>query len=606
MLRQMRDKRFMKVVMVLVAAFFVGLMVFEWGMDLSGLSSAQAAGGELGRVNGEPVTFEEFNRVYRNLYEQQQRLQDGPITAAQNRQIEDLAWDQVVMDILIRQEIERRGLQATDAEVRQAARNAPPAEFLTNELFQTNGQFDLAKYQQFLASPAVDNQLLLQLEAYYRDAIPRTKLVRQVMSGVHVTDAELWRMWREGYEQVRVRYVVLDPEQLVSDQAVSVSDREIEAYYRSHRQDFRRPARATVKMVALDKAPTAADTAAARARAVAIREEIVRGAAFADVARRESADPGSASKGGDLGTFRRGEMVPAFEQAVWSLPIGQVSQPVLTQYGYHLIRVDSRKGDEAKAHHILIPITRTQESEDSLLNKADELERLVENESLEAAAQRLGLTVRTFDLTRELPVAPGGVSVDDGALWAFEEAAPGEKSELFDGATAMYVLELVERSPEGTLPLDQAAPTIRTILARQKKLEKAREVGRNVLDLVRSGQSLEQAAQAQGLQVAETGLFARTDFVPGLGQGNAAIGAAFGLGLNQVSGLVEVDGLLFILQPIERREADREAWEKQKESQRAQVIALLQQRRWSQFLADLRQQAKIVDQRARVLRGGRA
>src|SRR5690606_32669279 len=222
MMRTMRENT--KAIMLITAFAFVGLMVFEWGMDLSGQTSAQMSGGQIGRINGEAVTYEEFYAVYQNLYQQQQAMQDEPISQAQNREIEEAAWEQLVMDRLIRAEIERRGLRATEEEVIQAARFAPPPEFYSNPLFQTDGQFDLNKYQQFLASPVVDDQLLLQLEAYYRDMIPRNKLYQQVVSGTYVSDGELWQMWRDRNEKATIRYVALDPDAMVPEGAVTVSD----------------------------------------------------------------------------------------------------------------------------------------------------------------------------------------------------------------------------------------------------------------------------------------------------------------------------------------------------------------------------------------------
>src|SRR5688500_7435396 len=102
MLRQMRDKKVISVIIGTTILAFVGLMVFSWGMDMTGRSSAQASGGELGRVNGEPITYEEWNGTYRNLYDQQQRQQPGqPITAAVSRQIEDAAWEQIITQKLV-------------------------------------------------------------------------------------------------------------------------------------------------------------------------------------------------------------------------------------------------------------------------------------------------------------------------------------------------------------------------------------------------------------------------------------------------------------------------------------------------------------------------
>ncbi|MFS8638005.1 MAG: peptidyl-prolyl cis-trans isomerase [Gemmatimonadota bacterium] len=589
-----------KAIMLITALAFVALMVFEWGMDLSGRTSAQASGGEIGRVNGESISYEEFRRVYSALYDQQSQFMDRPMTAAEIREIENAAWEQVVLDRLVNQEVKRRGLEATDAEVRQAARLAPPPEFFTNPLFQTDGQFDPAKYEQFLASSG-DPTLLLQLEAYYRQLIPRNKLYRQVVAGAYTSDAELWGLWRDQNERVRVRYLAIEPSAVVPPGSVSVTDDEVRAFYRAHQKEFQRPARAQVRLVVLDKAPTAADTAAARDRALALRSEILAGADFAEVARRESADPGSAARGGDLGTFGKGVMTPAFEQAVWSLPLRRVSEPVLTPYGFHLIQVLSRTDDQANARHILIPIERSEESELALLARADSIEALGESMSLEEVASRFGLSTRTATFNADIPLVAGIGSVDDGADWAFNEAQPGDVSPVFETQNVFYMFELIEKHPAGTYPFDEVALAIRARIESDKMLERARQVGREIVEQLRTS-TLDEVAQARGLEVREAGPFARTDFVPGLGQANAAIGTAFGLEEGQTSGLVEVDGTLFIIRTVEKIPADREAFEEQKESLRARVAAGLEQARWARFLNALKERAKIVDFRDQVLR----
>ena len=100
MMRQMRENT--KWIMLVTALAFVALMVFEWGMDMTGRSGSAVAG-EMGRVNGESVSYEEWLAVYRNVYQQQQSAIDGPITSAMTRQIEDAAWDQIVTQRLLQQ-----------------------------------------------------------------------------------------------------------------------------------------------------------------------------------------------------------------------------------------------------------------------------------------------------------------------------------------------------------------------------------------------------------------------------------------------------------------------------------------------------------------------
>ena len=107
-------------------------------------------------------------------------------------------------------------IKITDEEVRMAFQTSPPPWLMNNELFQTGGEFDYNKYRQFFAGPAADPMLLLQIEEYYRDILPRTRLMELVSTGIYVADSELWAMYRDRSEQVQVSYVVLDPEQMIA------------------------------------------------------------------------------------------------------------------------------------------------------------------------------------------------------------------------------------------------------------------------------------------------------------------------------------------------------------------------------------------------------
>jgi peptidyl-prolyl cis-trans isomerase D len=117
------------------------------------------------------------------------------------------------------------------------------------------------------------------------------------------------------------------------------------------------------------------------------------------------------------------------------------------------------------------------------------------------------------------------------------------------------------------------------------------------VERIAKGATLEQAAQQSNLKVAEAGPFTRLEFVPGLGRANAAIGTAFGLKPGQTSGLVEADGILYIIQTIEKTEADRAEFETQKQAARGRMTQALAEQRWNEFLAALKQTAKIVDNR---------
>jgi peptidyl-prolyl cis-trans isomerase D len=603
MMRQMRDN--VKWIMALTAVTFVGLMVFGWGMDITGRSGAQATGGELGRVNGEPVTYEEFNNAYQNLYNQLQT--QSSLSAAQTRQLEDRAWEQVVMAKLVTQELERRGIEVTASEIKQAARFAPPPELMNNAAFQTNGQFDLNKYHQFLSSPQADDQLLLQLESYYRELIPRSKLFNQATSASYIPEGELWRMWRDSRESARVRYIFFDPTTLVPDARVTVSDRDVEKYYREHKDEFERPASAKIKFVTLDRMPNSADTAAARTRAQNVRQQLITTKNWKDIAKM-SADSGSGQRAGNLGKVTRNQTVPPFEKAIFSLPLNTISDLVETQFGYHIIEVTARTTDTATVRHVLIPIELSEEHDTQLLELADSLEALGADQGLDAAARALNLQVRegTIGEARQgAPMfVPGLGMADDASVWIFDGAELGDVSDVFETPTNYYMVQLVEKTEKGTRPLAEAKPQIQAKLMEEKKLAEARLLARKVLDAIRGGSSMEQAAAANGVKVEEAGPFTRLDFVPGLGRANAAIGTAFGQKPNQISGVVEAQGALFIIQTIAKTEASRTEFEAQKAQQLQQITQAMGEQRWNLFLDALRKNAKIVDNRATVLRRG--
>lgn len=598
MMRQMRENT--KWIMVLVALAFSGLMLFSWGMDVTGRSAGGL--GEIGRVNGTAIMYDDYIATYQSLYEQVQLGQEEPVTSQQNRDLEDAAFDEIVNRILMAQELERRGIRVTDREIQEQARFNPPPAFQQVPQFQTDGRFDLQKYQAFLSAPQTDQQLLRELEAYYRNLIPRGKLMRQVTTGLYLTDRELWERWQDQNETVEIRYIPMNPDQRIDDDDVEVTAQEIEEYYDGQLDDFAVPARAVIRAVVLDKTPTASDTASALQRAVDVRQEILDGADFAEVAARESSDEVTAALGGDLGVFARGRMVPVFDTAVFEGLVGELGEPLQSSFGFHLIEVLERWGqDSVSARHILLPVVRTDDSEIALLTMADSLEDLSESRSLGEAAELLGLEVQEGQLTEDFSFISGAGQVSEGADWAFEEASPNDVSPVFENAQAFYALELVSSTLAGTLSLEDATTTIRSILVLRKKTATARTDAAELVTRIRAGTPLPDVATEAGLEVRFAGPFARNDAVPGIGRHNAAIGASFGLAPGQISDPVTAIQNVFIIEQIAFTPADSAQWKTQQAAQRIQVGALLQQNRIGLWIEGLRAAARILDRRDQVL-----
>jgi parvulin-like peptidyl-prolyl isomerase len=563
---------------------------------------------DVGSVNGSPIRYQVFLEAYQAAYEQARRENPGVVlTREEQRSLEDQAFEQLVQAHLMREELRRRGITVTDREVVDAVRQFPPPEVLSAPDFQTDGQFDPVKYERFLTSAnAVAREFLIQLELRYREELPRFKLMQQVTSDIYVSDAKLWQIYRDQHDSVTVRALVVRPAAVVADASVPVTDDDLRRYYESHRDELRRPARAYLTFTALLKFPTPADSAMVVERARALRDSILAGADFAEVARLYSADSGSAAQGGTLGTIARGQTVPAFERAVWSLPLGTVSEPVATNFGAHLIKVERRTADSAVVHHLLIRWGRIGARLDTLEARADSLDRfaaeLTDGSRLDSVAQAMNLPIeRGPVLYHGIPYVLGRFRIPDVGVWAFE-ARPGETSPVIETSGAYYVFRLDSVMPASVPPRAEVEEEVRRAVLLEKKRAAALAIARDAEQRLAAGASLAEVAAALRLQVVTLGPFGRTATVPLLGTASAAIGTAFRLRVGERSGLLANDDGFFFLQVERRARADSTAWLAQRDTQRAQITRLARQVRVQAFLEGLRRAANVRDRRAEVLR----
>ena len=213
-----------------------------------------------------------------------------------------------------------------------------------------------------------------------------------------------------------------------------------------------------------------------------------------------------------------------------------------------------------------------------------------------------GRTLRTFCPGWSLfPFLTGAGQIGEGADWAFEEALPGDVSPVFENSQAFYTLELLSSDPGGILPLEEASVAIEATLLFDRKLERAVADAQQVALRAQAGEPLPNVAAELGLEIRSAGPFSRTDFVPGIGRQNAAVGAAFALSPGAVSDAVATPANVFVIEVLSRTEADEGAWLDQKTLQRQAAIGVLQQQRLAEWIEALRAAATIVDRRDEVL-----
>ncbi len=601
MMRAMRENA--KWIFYILAIAFVGWLVFDVGMGLRG--RGPVGSDVVLKVNGREVHLPEYNAALQGAYEQWRHQSGGTLTREDEQQVQNEVIEQFTQALLLEQQYRRLGITVSDQELIQAAQRSPPPDVMQTPEFQTNGQFDITKWQRYL-SGAADPQFLRVLEARYRQEIPQVKLAQYLTADIYLPDAKLWRIYRDQHESVSVAAVAIRASQL-PDQDAPVSDAELQQYYAAHKADFKRPATAFLSYIAQPRLPDAADSAAALARARRVRDEIARGAKFEDVAKRESGDTASGSKGGDLGWIRRDEpgFEPAFVAAVQRLRPGALSPPVLSSFGYHLISVTAARGDSVRVRHILIPIEPQGKHLDYVEARADTLDKLAaerpDGKVLDSVAAKLQLPppARAPRLLEGDRVVLGRYVIPDVSVWAFETRV-GETSPVIEARPAYYVFRLDSLIPAGTPPLAE----IREQVLDAARLAKKRDlVARRAAQLeqeLASGKSLADAATAHGLSVQRLGPFPRVAPPPLLQDSPLAVGAAFGLRPGAHSGLIQGTNGYLIVQTLSRTPADSAAWLKQKEAQRENLMQPARQARIQAFLAALKARAKIVDRRKQL------
>ena len=594
-----------KPVFVVVAVTFIGWLAYGQVTDILG-------GGRdvVLKVNGEIVRATQFQAALQNAIDESRRRGGGRLSREDEQQLQDQVTDQFIQRILLEREYRRLGIQVSDDEIRQMARSTPPPQILRQIMedptFQTNGQFDITKWQRYLGSAS--EEFRAQIEQLYREYLPERKLEEYLTADVYVSDAKLWRIWRDQHESVTVAVLAIRPEQ-IPDSLAPVSDAELERYYAAHKDDFKRPATTWLSFVAQPKVPDAADSAAALAKARRLRAEIARGAAkFEDVAKKESGDSVSGARGGDLGWVKRTEagFDPQFLAALRRLAPGELSQPAPSSFGYHLIRVDAAKGDSLHVRHILIPIVPQGQHLDQIDARTDSLDHLAAEQTdgarLDSAALRLHLPgAQAPKLIQGDRLRLGRYVIPDVSVWAFE-ARPGETSPLIEGERANYVFRLDSLYAAGTPPLAQIRDRVLAAARSEKKQAIARQHATLALAALASAPDLLQAGRARGLPVDKLGPFTRLNPASAIARDPAVEGAAFGLRPGQRTGVLVGTTGCFILQGIAHQAADSAAWLKQRDQQREAILRSAQQARVQQYLAALRAQAQVVDRRKEVFR----
>lgn len=591
-----------KWVMVVMAVAFAAWLVLDW-VNQKDQAATLGVNPVIATINGQEVRNSRWSESYSFAIDRARAVSGRSLNDEETRQIESEAWEAMIQDILVEQEIERLGIEVTETEIRQAFRTSPPPDLMRHPAFQTNGTFDYSKYQDFFRDPSVDEQLLMQIEMYYRQTLPRARLAQQISGGTAMSDGEVWQAYRDQNESATVSYISTSPDALLQDTEIEVREADARQYYRQNPDQFVRPASAVAHLVSFSTTPTAADTVATAALADSVGAMIEAGElTFEEAAAEFSSDSLTATSGGLLGRFAPDQLVEAIAGSVSDLAVGDISAPLQTPAGYRIFTVTERAQDTLTVAHILFPIVLSEAGEDEIFRIMDEFEGIALNRGIVAAGEELGVPIRSdVTLTDGFDFVPGAGSLGVGVEWAVDPLTPLEEvSEFFENGSGFHMLEVVSRTDEGTYSFEEVRPQIEETLRVRMRTERALELAADRLDDVRAAPSLEAAAESLGWTYGQAGPFLRGQFVQGLGRGTEAVGAAFGATPGTIEGPYAAGDAIVYLRVDGRTEADVERFQVMRGQLRAQMESQMSQMSVDRWVQALREAAEVVDLRDRL------
>src|SRR5262245_16751099 len=537
-----RQSSFKWVWVILIFIFSVTLVTLYIPFDEVGNISLT---NDVASVGSQTVSAKEFQSAYHN-YMSRMSGQISPEMLKAFR-FERQIMDSLVMRRVITEEAKRVGLNVSPEEVAQ--------KILENPVFQQGGNFiGHAQYQMILAQ---NNLTVDEFESSVADDVLADKLKNFLTASVTLSDGEVEKEYRRRNEKAKIDYFILDSSKLldkvtVTDQdqkdfyeknktrynipeqrkaryvyvntlrmrpSITVSDDELRQYYAQHKTEYSLPDRVKAQHILFKtqgKKPE--EIAAIREKARGVLDRAKKGEDFAALAKQFSEDT-SASNGGDLGSFTRGQMVPEFERVAFSLMPGSISDLVDTQFGIHIIKVNEKENarerpfDEVK--ETIRPVVATVKAEQKARDTAQQAAvDLVTNKDLDAVAKKYDVEVKETPLMQQGQSIPELSNEFERRVFTMGKGEVGTSVAVSNGYAIPTVSDIVA-AHQGSFEESK------TKVAEDTKAEKARtlatEKGTQAQELIKSGKDLASVAKTVGAEIKTSELLARGGNLPEYG-----------------------------------------------------------------------------------------
>lgn len=594
LIRRKQKSTVIKLVFWTIIAAFIGTIFLVWGKGDDSPSGSQTST-MAATVNGTIIPMEQYQIAQRNLYQFYQGIYREQFTPDLEKKLRigQQALDQLVEDTLLLQAAEKQGIEASKQEIVDAIAAFPA--------FQENGAFSKTRYIEVLNYQRMTPK---EFESIQEGQIRIRKMRESLEGQVAVTEEDIQKEFRERNEKINLSFLRLAP--ALFESKVKVEEKDLETYFNDHREEFRLPETIALRYIQFDPAayrkevtfddgelekyyrrnldkfeiqeqakashilikvdPSAEESVKEKKRKLAqdILARAKAGEDFAELARKHSDDAGSAAKGGNLGYFARGTMVPTFEKAAFTLKPGETSELVESPFGYHIIRseghIEAGVKPLADVAEEVKTALRSQKSEQMAFEKAMDAYNINRKQgTLEAAASANNLGVKEtgfFSRQDSIDGIGNAPELTDAAFGL----NPGELGRPVVVNKNAFLFTLKERKESRLPELAEVRARVEEAYRSSQSQALAKSTAEDMLKKLQAGEKLEKLGRAAGITPDETGLFSRTygDFVPRLGASPELAKAAFALTTQTPTPekFFEVEEKHILIQLKERQEAD--------------------------------------------------
>jgi len=597
MMQALRDN--MKIIIWITAiVFLVGFGILELGGVFDSQQAGQAPAGIIAEINGEPVRMDVFSNTYNGMVRKLQESRE--LQPGEDAYVREQAWQMVVRNTLMAQEARKRGIGATPEEIKMALRVAPPEIVTEAEGFKTNGQFDYRKYLAELENP--NSQVpWAQVEALVAETLPIQKLQEKVVAAAKISEGDVRERFLLQNERLKLRLLQFSPDSFSVDTS-RVGDAEIQAYYKSHPEEFSGPLETKVAVLLVPRKPDESDIAAAKERLRGVLEQArATPDSFPKLAATYSEIPSTLTTGTERNVD---DLTPAARNGLRNVGPGQISDIVQEERSIHIFQVMSRginpdtKRETVRYREIAMQVNPGPNAVRAIRELTTKARKEAEREGFGPVATKHGF--RTFDSQFFSMGQSGNQMLErfpDVEAWMFQGKI-GSISRSVPSENGWFLYKILERREEGLRPLDKIQREVKLAVIRSLKLDRAREAAAQARAALATGGADASVAAAGHGRAVVADVVNRSGFI-GAAQAREpkVVGMLFGSRSTTWSQPLTGDGAVYLALIVERTTPTEEEFRSKEQQIRESLLNERRQALYTEWMQDVRRRAKIKDYR---------